>query len=488
MGDLNQMKRLTLINPTNLEYDSKLRTKYRATRNIPPLACMVLGALTPKSEWHVKILDEQVERIDFEQDVDLVGITSLYMSSWRCYQIADQFRSRGITVIIGGMHASMLPEEAAAHADSVVIGEAEEIWRSILDDFCENKLKECYKAPRRVPMDMCCPTIKYDLVNPANYNVGIIQTSRGCPFKCEFCSVSSFLGTKRRDKPIDDVIKEIEVTPHRYILVADDNFFGSSRSEMNRAIAIMQKLVQRKIKKRFYVQTSINVSEHKNVLYWARRSGMTFVYLGIESLNPKVINGYMGKTPNKKYVEDKYQGAIKKLHKARMIVVGSVLYNNDEETFDSIIELIHELRTSKLDLIYLRPVLPMPGTEIFRRLQKDNRLLIGENPSDWESLRYVLTHKTQAIQNYEDSMQIRSHILESLYSSREVIKRTLKAILRTRSLQLGIICYGAALSEKKTHQVYIQRQEALAKKQAGSMTCVKGGSVEDCADRAYVKS
>ena len=215
---------------------------------------------------------------------------------------------------------------------------------------------------------------------------------------------------------------------------------------------------------------------------------MTFVYLGIESFNPKVINGHMRKTPNKKYVADKYRGVIKKLHKARMLVVGSVLYNNDEETFDSIIELINELRTSKLDLIYLRPVLPMPGTEIFRRLHRDNRLLIGENPSDWENLRYVLTHKTPAIRNYEDSIRIRYHILKSLYSSKEVIKRMLKAILRTRSLQLGIICCGAALSEKKTHQVYIQRQEALARKQAGNMTCMKGGSNENCTDRAYVKS
>jgi len=359
----------------------------------------------------------------------------------------------------------MLPDEAAMHADSVLIGEAEEIWENILNDFLENRLKSRYQAQRFTPMETHYPLVRYDLVNPKKYIAGIIQTSRGCPFNCEFCSVTAYLGSKLRQRSVEDVIKDIEATPHRYILTADDNFFGYSRKEMDRAIAIMQELVKRRIKKTFYVQASVNFTEHEDVLYWAHKSGIKIVCLGLESLNADVIKGKMNKAANVKFVESKYRDVIKKLHKANIIAKGTLIYNNDEETFGSIIDLINDVRASELDIISIRSIIPLPGTALYYRLKQENRLLIKETPENWERLEFIMTHRTDAIQSYDDAIKIRSYILKTLYIKKVLVKRTIRSFLRVKILNGVIFCLANSMANKKTHEFFIGLQKELAEKE-----------------------
>ena len=169
------------------------------------LAMPTIAALTPK-DIEVSITDENIERIDFDKQVDLVGITC---STWlaRAYEIADEFRRRGVTVVLGGIHPSMLPYEAIEHADAVVIGEAENVWRNLIEDFRENKLRQFYKSSELPELENL-PIPRWDLLKNDRYFYHTIQTTRGCPYDCEFCTVKAMFGGKYRYKPVKDTIRE----------------------------------------------------------------------------------------------------------------------------------------------------------------------------------------------------------------------------------------------------------------------------------------
>lgn len=455
---MKDKKKLLLINPVSEMYEKSMGFAG------PPLVCMVLAALTSKEEWDVKIVDERVESIDYDEPADLVGLTTMTYMIKRCYNAADQFRARGIPVILGGIHATTMADEASLHADCVVVGEVEEIWAGILSDFHEGNLKPRYKASRMPSMETSHPVVNYDMVNPKNYGFGIVQTSRGCPFDCEFCQVTTYQGTKRRYRPIDDVVKEILETPYRYIFVADDNFFSASKVDFDRAVAIMKELAKQKCKKVLAIQSTVNLGKNEEALHWAHKGGIRLVCLGLESLNPKVLKGNMHKMINVKYVENKYRDVIRSIQKARILVKGTFIYNNDEETYDSILESISDAAASNLDCVSFRPLVPYPGTLLFRRLKQENRLLMEETPENWERLQWLMTHKTEAIQTYEQSISIRRHILKTLFTKRITMGRMAKAAFRSRSL-FAPVC--AREDSGKVHEICIGLEQEIIRKNEG---------------------
>lgn len=332
----------------------------------PPLSLLTLASVTPE-EVEVSILDENMETIDFDSQVDLIGITVMTPQAPRAYQISDEFRKRGKKVVLGGFHVSHLPEEAIEHADAIVIGEGDLIWKEILKDFKESKLKKVYREKSLISLsEIHAP--RRDLVRGKGYLfTNIIQTTRGCPFQCEFCSVSSFFGKNYRMRPIPLVLKELESLRQEsiFLFLVDDNLVG------NRFYA--KKLFQEMTALRFKwaSHAPLDLAEDEELLRLASKSGCQALFVGFESLDSQNLN-LMGKKTSSKIPPEE---AVKRFHDHGIGILASFIlgYDHDTpETFEKIFDFCHRTRVDGA----LFPILtPYPGTPLRERLKKENRIL-----------------------------------------------------------------------------------------------------------------
>ncbi|MBN2119936.1 MAG: radical SAM protein [Candidatus Omnitrophica bacterium] len=334
-----------------------------------PLALPTIAALTPK-DVKITLIDENIESINYQQDVDLIGITFNTSLAPRAYEIANNFRKRNIPVILGGIHASMLPEEASKFANSVVVGEAELIWSDIIKDFRQRKLKSIYYAPK-FPDLAHSPVPRWDLLKNKLYNIHIMQTARGCPFKCEFCSVTSFLGNTYRPKPIQNVIHEIEtllrIDKRKGIFFADDNIVFDTE----RAKELFTAITPFKIKY-WWGQVSLNVAKDDKLLKLMYKSGCRQLLIGFESLRQENLDLIKKNTVNKRH---EYIELINRIHHSGISIVGAFVLGedyDDEKTFDEIINFVQE---SNIAFPQISILTPLVGTSLYKRLKKDQRLL-----------------------------------------------------------------------------------------------------------------
>ena len=215
-------KKILLIQPSQI--DSNGTIKKDKISFLPRLALPQIAALTPDN-YNVTIVDEYLEDIDFNSDADLIGISATTPQAPRAYKIAEEFRRRGKKVVIGGMHASLIPDEVKQHADSIIIGEAENIWDKVLADFENNSLKPVYRNfPDNLDITNI-PSPRLDKLRLDKYEFPFrpVQTTRGCPHNCDYCSVTNFFGKSYRHRSIDDVVREIERLDSKYIIFVDDN-------------------------------------------------------------------------------------------------------------------------------------------------------------------------------------------------------------------------------------------------------------------------
>ena len=445
-------KKLLLINPKDEEADY-------SERLYPPLSLLTIAGITPDEEWDIKIVDQRLEDIDFQEPADLVGITIMTYTAKYAYDIAEAFRKNGTKVIIGGIHAFALPDEVLKYSDSVVIGEAEDVWPQVLEDVKNNQLKKKYQG-NSIDLNATRIIPKVDLINNDHYKVGVIQTSRGCPFNCEFCSVTTYLGTKLRFKSIDHVIEEIKNIPQKYIFFADDNFFGFSQNDMDRAEQLLKEIIRQNIDKYFFTQTSINISQHPNLLRLARKAGMFAIYIGIESFSQDVLTGTMNKRSNIKYVQNMYKKEIDIIHKEGIVIFGQLIYNHDEESPETILENIRLTAKSNIDGIGIAPLLAIPGTKLFDRIQSQDRLLDKLSPTFYARLFYDLTHTTNAIKDNHDLIRIREFIDRTIYSRSRIFKRFFSTLLSTGSLMGALSCLQQNIYMKKINLIMRERNLA----------------------------
>ncbi len=337
------------------------------TYSIPFLALPTIAALTPP-DVKINITDENIEDIDFDKDIDLVGITSNTFLAPRAYEIADEFRKRGATVILGGIHASMLPKEAIQHADAVVVGEAENVWANLINDFREEKLQQFYKSKEK-PILANQPIPRYDLVKNENYFMPILQTTRGCPYDCEFCSVKTFLGRKPRCKPVQAVVKEVKSLKdmqQNLFFFADDNLIGNKRH----ARELFRTLIPLKIT--FLAQVAIGLAKDEELLKLAADSGCKRVVIGFESISEANLR-QMKK--DKSFRAEGYMKDVEKIQSYGIEVLGSFILGcdfDDESIFEKTVNFINE---SNMAGAAFHLLTPYPGTELYQRFEKEDRLL-----------------------------------------------------------------------------------------------------------------
>ena len=328
------------------------------------LTLTTLAALTPP-DIDVQITDENVEPIDFQEDVDLVGITGMVMHAPRAYEIASRFRQRGIPVVMGGPHASSLALEAKEHVDAVVIGEAENVWAGLIEDVKKGGLKPFYKADAFCSMERM-PYPRLELLKKNAYmTVNCVQTTRGCPYQCDFCHVTHFFGKTYRCRPVDDVIEEVKRLQGEFIVFIDDNITGN-RQYAKELFARLKPL-----KKKWASQASITLSRDPELLKLAADSGCVSLFVGIESLSSENL-----KEVNKSFNRaSQFEEGIKAIHDHDIMILAGLIFGLDHDDEGVFERTLRFCERNRIELPSFFLLTPLPGTPLFQRMESEGRLL-----------------------------------------------------------------------------------------------------------------
>jgi radical SAM superfamily enzyme YgiQ (UPF0313 family) len=373
-------KKLLLINPVN---PARTGFSIRRSSRFPPLGLGIVAALTP-AEWTVELIDENFERFEY-RDADLVGITAFTSAANRAYEIAAMYREAGVPVVMGGIHASACPEEASRYVDAVVVGEAESVWPTVLADADEGRLKPIYRGSWREIAGL--PHARREIY-PDAYRFASVQTSRGCPLDCDFCSVTSFNGRRYRRRPPEEVLNELETIEHELLFFVDDNIIGYGGPGRDMALRIFRGMVERGLNKQWFCQASINIGDDPEVLEWAGRAGCRMVFLGLEADDAAALEA-VNKRLNLKRGADAYAETFDRIHAAGIAVLGAFVFGMDGDTPVKLRRRAEFIVESGVDVMQCTALTPLPGTKLFERLQEESRLLYEDFPADWD--RFNLT-------------------------------------------------------------------------------------------------
>ncbi len=393
-------------------------------------------------------MDEHFEPFQHEE-ADLVALTGFTGSINRAYEIAAMYRARGVKVVIGGIHASMLPDEVAMHADAVVVGEVEPIWGEVLRDFERGSLKPVYRAPH-VDLARACVRPRRDILDP-RYFWSSIQTSRGCPFDCSFCSVTRYLGKEYRQRDPEDVLEELAEIKGRYIAFVDDNLIGYSEASRERAKALFRGMVERRMNKRWWMQTSINAAEDDEALALASRAGCMFAFVGFETSKEEYLRE-MRKGVNLKVGVAHYRDVIRRFHRRGIAVMGGFIVGNDCETSEYYREFARFLVYGGVDMAQITKLTPLPGTRLFDQMRDEKRLIYTDFPADWSKYRLSwLVHRPRGTS--EDSVYRGDNYLKNhLYSPWAFAFRMVRSFFALRNLFTFAAVYGFNRALKRSWQ------------------------------------
>ena len=401
----------------------------------PPLSLVTIASLTPK-EHRVWIEDENTGKINLTDSPDLVGITVNVDTSERAFEIAKQYRSRGTKVVFGGIHASVNHELMLQYCDSVVVGEAEEIWGELLNDIANNQLKNIYKSDgitdlKNIPL----PNWRFVDCNKYLYH-NIIITSRGCPYKCNFCYNSSdYVSNPFRNRSIEEVLKEIENSGTRQILFIDDNFIGN--------LEWTKHFVQTIKNKGFiwHAAVSVNIFHHKDLIQEFAESGCRSLFIGFESINDDSLLS-VDKKQNK--VKD-YERLINSLHENGIMVNASMIFGFDYDEVSVFKNTLNWLIKNRIETMTAHILTPYPGTVLYRQLLSENRI-IDFKPNKYNTSNVVFQPKNMTVEELRNGYL---WIYREFYSLKNIIKRKpIKKSLQTPYFlfNLGYRKYGRITS------------------------------------------
>ncbi len=400
MNRSNKKKRLWLINP-RLDYkhygaQEELSLLLGKRKMTMPLALPLIAALTP-DHYDIRLIDDETDRIPTGNLPDLVGITTLVSTIDRAYKIADDFRRRGVPVVMGGSYATVCADEALQHADAVVLGEAENVWASLLEDFERGALKARYQAEGICEFKQSALP-RWDLVNTSQINSLPLETSRGCPFSCEFCLVNKLFGRKMRYREISDVIAEIEALPIRRLFFVADNF--AKNKEYAKELCRQMKPLDCS----WVCQSSIEIAQDAELLQLMKESGCLSVLIGFESINPDSLK----ETGKRHNLRADYEEAIAAIHGAGVNVLASFIVGFDADelcAFDRILEFVE-----RNNLIYtmLSVMAVAPGTDLHERMEKEGRLFDVDRRfinGAFPCIHYMKMSQTELLDGYFDALR-----------------------------------------------------------------------------------
>ncbi len=331
----------------------------------PSLSLAALAAATPP-EWETALCDENIEPLDFAADIDLVAITAMTPQAPRAYEIATAFRAAGKSVVMGGFHASNLPDEALSYADSVVIGEGDLVWPELLDDFRQGRLKASYRSSHLLDM-AAIPTARREIFRSKRYLLkNTLQTTRGCPFDCEFCSVTAFYGRKYRERPVAQVLAELEELRkgNSFAFFVDDNLVA----DRSYALALFRGMAGMGLK--WLSHAPIDFAADPELLKAAGDSGCVGMFVGFESLNQETLAA-VGKVTNRAHLYLDYARAFRD---NGIGILGSFVLGLDGDTPETFPRLLRFCEEARLEAAIFPLLTPYPGTRVRRRLEAEGRI------------------------------------------------------------------------------------------------------------------
>ncbi|HEB32998.1 hypothetical protein LCGC14_1932340 [marine sediment metagenome] len=335
---------------------------------MPQLSLHILEGLTPP-EHEVKIVEEEIEDINLDEDCDLVGISCMTANAPRAYYLAKEFKKRGKKIVLGGVHPTILPDEALRHADSVVIGEVEGIWPELLEDVKNGGLKKKYKKPYP-SLDEYIKIKHRKDTKKRLFNVIPVMTTRGCPFNCDFCCVHDIYGPKIRHYPIENVVRDIMDAEGKFFLFLDDNIMGDTRYAKKLFSAI------KPLKIKWIGQASITFVKDIELISLAAASGCTGLFFGLETVSKSQLLKLRKSIKDIKKIEE----AIKKIESYGIFFHPSMIFGFDDDTKDVFPETLDFLDKNKISSVSLNTLTPYPGTKTYRKLKEERRLITD----DWK--------------------------------------------------------------------------------------------------------
>ena len=420
------MKKLLLINPRNYLKSGLLNYEFS---NFPPLGLGIMATLTP-DDWEVEILDENFDDFKFKE-ADLVGLTAFTSNAYRAYQIATIYKEHGITTVFGGIHASMMSEEGLGYFDVVVKGEAESVWPKVIEDFEQGTLQRLYEGPR-LKADQI-PPARHDLFHPG-YKFATVQTTRGCPWRCEFCTVHAFNGTTYRQRPVEDVLDEIEQTTNKHLFFVDDNIIGYSKKSLEHTKDLLRGMIKRGIKREWFSQASINFGDDEELLQLAQETGCKMVLIGIESEKIESLEETK-KDLNQKVGVENYNSIFEKIHKYGIAVLGTFIFGLDTDTKQDLANRADYIINSKVDAFQTTVLTPFPGTGTFFKFVKENRIRYNNFPEDWQRMRFFENVIEPVTMTHEELTEELYKAWGRIYDAKNIVNKFKMTLKETRDAQ-----------------------------------------------------
>lgn len=396
--------------------------------SLPSLGLLVVAALTPpQHEVTYLEVDEPLEDLP---DFDLVGISTFTAQAYEAYALADRYRARGTTVVIGGTHASLLPLEALEHADAVVCGGAEEVWPGLLEDLEGGTLRSIYRGSNRnIYTGEHSVMPRFELLQDRPYNRITIQTSRGCPLDCEFCAASKIFTPRYEQKPVDVVEREVarvvSLFDHPFLEFADDNTFVNPKwsEEFLRMLAPYGL--------RWFTETDLRVASHTGLPRLMYEAGCSQVLIGFESPSARSLSGIDRSNWKLKRRGD-YLEAIDTLQSAGVSVNGCFIVGLDEDTPEIFQEIRDFVRESGLIEVQVTVLTPFPGTRLYQRLKEEGRLL---QETFWDRCTLFdvnFTPMQMTVEELEDGLR---WLFRELYSHEATNRRKRRYVEIVKGLQ-----------------------------------------------------
>jgi radical SAM superfamily enzyme YgiQ (UPF0313 family) len=355
--------RLTLVHPC---VGRRRGQPYIRTWQMEPLAPATIAGLTPRDrDTAIRFYDDRTEPIPFDEPADLVAMSVETYTARRAYEIASEYRRRGVPVVMGGFHPTLVPEEAAEYAESIVIGEAETIWPRVIDDFRNGRLQRVYRQPQRPALAGLRPD-RSIFAGKRYLPVGLVEAGRGCHFRCEFCAVQAYFSNTQTRRPADDILDEIRGIDKPLIFFVDDNI----TSNMDEAKEFFRRLIPLKV--RWVSQASINAAHDEEFLRLIKASGCQGLLIGFETLNPDNLRR-MRKSFNT--MRGGYERALANLKRHEIPLYVTFILGYDEDNGDTIEETLAFAGRHRFYIVAFNHLTPFPGTPLYDRLRREGRLL-----------------------------------------------------------------------------------------------------------------